>query len=62
MTNLLTTEQAAARLGVSPRRVRAMIAAGRLAAQQVGRDWLISPEAIRDYRPGRPGRRPKAQG
>jgi excisionase family DNA binding protein len=52
-----TTATAAAQLGVTPGRVRAMIAAGRLQATLAGRDWLIAPkalEAVRDRRPGRP--------
>jgi excisionase family DNA binding protein len=57
MTAFFTTSSAARELGVTPGRVRAMIAAGRLQATLVGRDWLIRPkalEAVRDRRPGRP--------
>jgi len=53
----LTTTTAAAELGVTPGRVRAMITAGRLQATLAGRDWLIAPkalEAVRHRRPGRP--------
>jgi excisionase family DNA binding protein len=52
-----TTTTAAVKLGVTPGRVRAMIAAGRLQAIRAGRDWLIEPEAlatVRDRKPGRP--------
>jgi excisionase family DNA binding protein len=55
--SLDTTTTAAAKLGVTPGRVRAMIAAGRLQATRAGRDWLIEPEAlaaVRDRKPGRP--------
>lgn len=38
---LLNTRAAAERLGISPRRVAALITAGRLPAQKVGRDWVI---------------------
>lgn len=38
---LLTTTEAAKRLGISPRRVLALIYDKRLPAQQWGRDWLI---------------------
>ena len=38
---LLTTTEAAARLNISTRRVRALIAKGRLPAYLHGRDWLI---------------------
>lgn len=55
-STLLTTAQAASRLGVSVRRVQAMIAAGRLAATQVGRDWMTSDAALRAVAVRRPGR------
>jgi excisionase family DNA binding protein len=54
---VFTTTTAAAELGVTPGRVRAMIAAGRLKANRAGRDWLIEPKAlatVRDRKPGRP--------
>lgn len=57
MSNYLTTAEAAARLGVSVRRVQALIEAGRLPARKYGRDWLI-PEtalaAVAERKPGRP--------
>ena len=52
-----TTTTAAVELGVTPGRVCAMIAAGRVDATRLGRDWLIHREAIdavRDRKPGRP--------
>jgi excisionase family DNA binding protein len=52
-----TTTTAAAELGVTPGRVCAMIAAGRLKATRVGRDWLIRPkelDAVRNRKAGRP--------
>ena len=57
--NLLTTAEAAARLKISPRRVQALIAAGRLAATKHGRDWLIEEAALLaviERKPGRPKR------
>jgi excisionase family DNA binding protein len=39
--DLVTTEQAAALLGVTPGRVRHYLADGRLPGQKLGRDWLI---------------------
>lgn len=51
----LTTAQAAAQLGISRRRVSQLIAAGRLRAQRVGRDWLIATadlDAVRVRKPG----------
>ncbi len=56
---LITTTEAAARLGVIPARVRALISAKRLPAIKVGRDWLIEEknlELVRDRKPGRPPR------
>lgn len=38
---LLSVTEAATRLGVSSRRVRALIDAGRLPAQKIGRTWVI---------------------
>jgi excisionase family DNA binding protein len=52
-----TTASAAAALGVTPGRIRAMIRAGRLRARRHGRDWSITAaalDAVRDRRPGRP--------
>jgi excisionase family DNA binding protein len=54
---LLTTEQVAEKLGVSRRRVLAMIASVRLPAQRYGHQWLIdsrSLELVRDRKAGRP--------
>lgn len=54
---MLTTAKAAAELGVTPQRVRALIASGRLKATKEGRDWLIDPpdlEAVRIRKAGRP--------
>lgn len=53
----LTTTQAAERLGISTRRVRALISAGQLPAKRIGRDWLISERdlgTVQDRKPGRP--------
>lgn len=55
--NQLTVAEAADALGVSPQRVRQLIAAGRLKAEKKGRDWFIEPpdlEAVRERKPGRP--------
>jgi excisionase family DNA binding protein len=43
---LITTADAAARLGLTVRAVQKMIEAGRLPAQKVGRDYLIAPDAL----------------
>lgn len=54
---MLTATQAAALLGITPRRVRALIKAGRLPAAKFGRDWLITPtdlDTVRTRINGRP--------
>ena len=43
----MTTLEAALRLGVTRRRVQALITAGRLRAVKVGRDWQIRPADLR---------------
>jgi excisionase family DNA binding protein len=58
----MTTKEAAAELGVSERRVRALIASGKLAARKMGRDWWITEAAleklkVRERPPGRPRRK-----
>lgn len=55
--SLLSTTEVAARLNVTPQRVRALIAAGRLPARKVGRDHLIEESdlaLVADRKPGRP--------
>jgi excisionase family DNA binding protein len=59
----LTTQQAAADLGVSQGRVNALIAAGRLKAQKIGMQWLIDKKElakVRNRKPGRPKGRSKS--
>jgi excisionase family DNA binding protein len=55
--NMLTTEQAADRLGVTPARVRVLIREGRLPAQSFGRAHMINEDDLKlvgDRKPGRP--------
>lgn len=54
---LLTTPQVAERLGVTVRRVQALIKDGRLPSQQFGRDHLIREsdlKLVENRKPGRP--------
>ena len=54
---LLTTKDAAKKLGVTDGRVRAMILAGRLPAEKFGRAHLIREEdlkLVKNRKPGRP--------
>lgn len=57
----LTAAAAAAELSVSVRRVQALIASGRLAAQKHGRDWIIEAAALDAVRERKPGKPPKPQ-
>lgn len=53
------TKEAAARLGLTPRRVRQLIKAGLIRAKKIGRDWTVTETAIdaASTRPNRRGRR-----
>jgi excisionase family DNA binding protein len=60
---IITTAEAARRLGVTQNRVRALIDAKRLKATKVGPVWLIDPkdlDAVRDRKVGRPRKARKA--
>ena len=56
---LLTTKETADKLGVSVRRVQAMITDGSLPASKLGRDYVIKEsdlEVVKDRKPGRPAK------
>jgi excisionase family DNA binding protein len=57
---LLTTAEAADRLGLTMRAVQKMIEAGRLEARKVGRDYLIDPAALENIPRQTAGRPPKS--
>jgi len=44
----ITTTEAAALLGVTPQRVRALIKAGILEAEKWGRDWQIDAASVEE--------------
>ena len=48
----ITTTEAAALLGVTPQRVRALIKAGILEAEKWGRDWQVNAESVEKRRKG----------
>jgi len=54
----ITTTEAAARLGITPRHVRHLIKTGQLPATKQGRDWLIDENDLQlaeaRRKPGRP--------
>ena len=59
---LMNTTEAAETLGVSVRRVRQLIAEGKLVAQNLGRDYAIEKNALGSVKVyGKPGRPPKAK-
>ncbi len=53
---MLTTEKAAERLGVTTRRVIALIVTGRLPAIKAGRSWMIDERSLSRVKRSRPGR------
>ena len=62
---IIGTAEAARRLGVTVSRVQKMIAAKRLKAIKVGREWLIDPkdlDAVKDRKVGRPRKSRKKVG
>jgi excisionase family DNA binding protein len=62
--DLITTKEAAEKLGVSMRRVTALIKDGRLPSQQIGREHLIKEsdlELVRERKTGRPAKKETAQ-
>lgn len=59
---MLSVEDAAGILGVSGRRVRALITDGKLAATYVGGGYVIEEGALKSVQVyGKPGRPPKAK-
>lgn len=59
--NLLTTKQAAERLGISDRRVRALISEGKLPAHQLGREYAIEEAALQQVTVYKKAGRPKSK-
>jgi len=49
MISLLTTREAAAALGITPRRCRQLIEQGKLPAARLGRDWLIEAGTLTGF-------------
>jgi len=58
---IITTVEAARRLGVTPSRVRALIDAKRLKAFKYGREWLIDPKDLATVKNRKVGRPRKAR-
>jgi len=58
---LITTAQAAERLGISVRRVQELISSQRLPAQQFGRTYVVNEEDLKLVENRKVGRPPKAE-
>lgn len=62
--SLISTNEAAERLGITRRRVVALILDGRLTAQKVGRDYVIDErdlKMVETRKPGRPSTKKQAR-
>jgi excisionase family DNA binding protein len=56
---ILTTAEAAERLGITPRRLRALVKVGKLPAEKFGTAYMINEKdlaKVKDRKPGRPKR------
>jgi len=53
---MINTTQAAQQLGVTRRRVQALIQSGRLPAVKLGRDWIIQEKHLKLVTVRKPGR------
>jgi excisionase family DNA binding protein len=61
---LITTAQAAEKLGISVRRVQELISSGRLPAQQFGRTYVVDEDDLKlvaERKPGRPRKSPNTE-
>lgn len=56
---ILTTKEVAQALGISVRRVQALITGGRLTAKKLGRDYIIEKSEVENVMNRRVGRPPK---
>jgi excisionase family DNA binding protein len=62
MKDLISSKEAADKLGVSLRRVQALITSGRLPAQKIGNSYVVNEqdlELVRERKSGRPAKRAK---
>ena len=50
MKQFITTKEAAKRLGVSERRIRQLLQAGKFRALKVGRDWIIASSSLTEVK------------
>lgn len=59
MKQFLTTEEVAKKLGVSVRRIRQLLQAGKFSAKKIGRDWIIDSNSIAEVKVYGTAGRPK---
>ena len=59
----ISVQETAARLNVSTRRVRTLLAEGRIHGVQIGKTWVVTgiPSAVMKRKPGRPAKRAQKQ-
>jgi excisionase family DNA binding protein len=60
MKDLISSKEAAKKLGVSIRRVQALITSGKLPAQKIGNSYVVQEkdlELVKNRQPGRPPRK-----
>lgn len=60
MQELLTTSEAAARLGVNERHVRSLIEDNKIKARRVGRAWLVIAKSLEGWEKHPTKGRPKS--
>lgn len=59
MKSLISSKEASEKLGISLRRVQALIADGRLPAQKIGNSYVINEkdlDLVKERTPGRPSK------
>ena len=60
--NVIGTQEAAEKLGLSVERVRQLIQEGKISAQKVGRDWIIPEQELDNVKVYGKAGRPKKLG
>lgn len=59
MKDLISSKEAAEKLGVSLRRVQALITSGKLPAQKIGNSYVVQEKDLESVKARTPGRPPK---
>ena len=61
MKDLISSKEAAEKLGVSLRRVQALITSGKLPAQKIGNSYVVNEKDLQLVKKRTPGRPPKTK-